>query len=210
MYKEFQIFCDFDGTITKEDTIGKFLKFFANDKWLDIEKLWKDGKIGSRECLKQQMELVRTLSKKESEDFFDSLEIDETFLDFYNEIKKRNIKFTIVSDGFDIFIYNVLKKYNIEGIKVFANKLEKIDGKFIPIYDDKYKLCKRKSGVCKCNVVEVERLEKHDLIYIGDGLSDVCVSSKMNKIYAKNYLAIYLSRNNIPYIRFNSFNDIKI
>ena len=210
MYKEFQIFCDFDGTITKEDTIGKFLKLFANDKWFEIEKQWKEGKIGSRECMKQQLELVKPLSQKELDYFFDSLEIDETFINFYNEIKKRNIKFTIVSDGFDIFIYNVLKNYNIEDIKVFANKLEIIGGKFIPIYDDKYKSCKRKSGVCKCKVVEEETLENHNLIYIGDGLSDACVSGKINKIYAKNYLAKYLSSNNIPYIEFNSFNEIKI
>ena len=74
--------------------------------------------------MKQQLELVRTLSQKELNEFFDSLEIDETFIDFYNETQKRKIPFTIVSDGFDYFIYNVLRKYKLEGIKVFANKLE--------------------------------------------------------------------------------------
>ena len=61
-----------------------------------------------------------------------------------------------------------------------------------------------------CNAFEEETLENHNLIYIGDGLSDACVSGKINKIYAKNYLAKYLSSNNIPYIEFNSFNEIKI
>lgn len=210
MKEKYQIFCDFDGTITKEDTIGVFLNRFADKKWIEIEKLWKDGKMGSRDCLKQQLELVKQLSPKELDEFFDSLEIDEYFIDFYNDIKKRNIKFTIVSDGFDIFIYNILKKYKLENIEVFANKLEIQNGKFIPIYDDKYKTCKRKSGVCKCKVVEDETLENHNLIYIGDGLSDACVSSKINKIYAKNYLAKHLSLNNIPYIEFKNFSEIKI
>ena len=210
MYRECQIFCDFDGTITKEDTIGAFLNRFADNRWLEIEKQWKDGEIGSRDCMKQQLELVRTLSQKELNEFFDSLEIDETFIDFYNETQKRKIPFTIVSDGFDYFIYNVLRKYKLEDIKVFTNKLEIKNGKFIPVYDDKYKACKRKSGVCKCKVVEHETLKGFQTVYIGDGLSDACVSGKINKIYAKEYLARYLSSNNIPYIEFNTFNDIKI
>ncbi|UKI42516.1 MAG: hypothetical protein L6V95_06285 [Candidatus Melainabacteria bacterium] len=67
MYRECQIFCDFDGTITKEDTIGAFLNRFADNRWLEIEKQWKDGEIGSRDCMKQQLELVRTLSQKRIE-----------------------------------------------------------------------------------------------------------------------------------------------
>lgn len=210
MNEKCQIFCDFDGTITKEDTIGKFLRLFADDKWLEIEKQWKDGNIGSRDCMTQQLALVCDISDNVLKKFYDNIEIDESFIGFYNDLKKRNIKFTIVSDGFDIFINNVLRKYDLQDIKVISNKLEIKDGKFIPIYDDKYKSCKRKSGVCKCKVTEDEKLENHNLIYIGDGLSDACVSGKMNKIYAKNYLAQYLSSKNIPYIKFNTFEEIKI
>lgn len=210
MNEKCQIFCDFDGTITKEDTIGKFLRLFADDKWLEIEKQWKDGKIGSRDCMTEQLALVKDVSDNDLKNFYYNIEIDESFIGFYNDLKKRNIKFTIVSDGFDIFINNVLRKYDLQDIKIISNKLEIKDGKFIPIYDDKYKSCKRKSGVCKCKAVEEESFDYNYLVYIGDGLSDTCVSGKMNKIYAKNYLAQYLSSNNIPYIKFNNFEEIKI
>lgn len=210
MNEKYQIFCDFDGTITKVDTIGEFLNRFADKKWLDVEKQWRNGQIGSRDCMIKQFSFIKNVSMSQLESFFNDIEIDETFIEFYNNVKKRNIKFTIVSDGFDIFIYNILKKYKLNDIDVFANRLKIKNGEFIPLYDDKYKDCKKQSGVCKCKVVEDKSIKDHEIIFIGDGLSDACVSGKISKIYAKNYLAQYLSSNNKPYIKFNSFNEIKI
>ena len=110
MNEKYQIFCDFDGTITKVDTIGEFLNRFANKKWLDVEKQWRNGQIGSRDCMIKQFSFIKNVSMSQLESFFNDIEIDETFIEFYNNVKKRNIKFTIVSDGFDIFIYNILGK----------------------------------------------------------------------------------------------------
>ena len=39
-----QIFCDFDGTITQEDTLNKFLRVYADKKWLELEEEWISGK----------------------------------------------------------------------------------------------------------------------------------------------------------------------
>ena len=38
--KNFQFFSDFDGTITKEDTLNKFLRVYAKTDWLEVEEKW--------------------------------------------------------------------------------------------------------------------------------------------------------------------------
>ena len=38
--KNFQFFCDFDGTITKEDTLNKFLRVYAKTDWLEVERCY--------------------------------------------------------------------------------------------------------------------------------------------------------------------------
>ena len=53
------ISCDFDGTITRSDTIDAILEQFALPQWLDVEAEWAAGKIGSRECLAQQAQYLR-------------------------------------------------------------------------------------------------------------------------------------------------------
>ena len=94
------IYCDFDGTITKEDTLRKFFTLFTGDKWLEAEQLWIEGQINSQECLISELNLIKNISQKELEEFLETIEIDEYFCEFYKFIKNRNYDFVILSDGF--------------------------------------------------------------------------------------------------------------
>ncbi len=55
MHSSSFVICDFDGTITLKDSTDLLLDRFADPAWLDIEKEWLLGKIGSRECLERQL-----------------------------------------------------------------------------------------------------------------------------------------------------------
>ena len=54
-----RIFVDFDGTISLEDTTDVVLERFADPSWQKVEAEWLAGHIGSRECMKRQVELMR-------------------------------------------------------------------------------------------------------------------------------------------------------
>ena len=123
--KNYQFFCDFDGTITKEDTLNKFLRVYANVEWTDIEDKWLRGEIGSKQCIEQQMQTFPLMEEKNVNDFIDSIEIDETFPDFLNYIKSENIDFYIVSDGFDFFI---------EKIRIKVDPIKKLLTLILPVY----------------------------------------------------------------------------
>lgn len=213
--KNLVVFSDFDGTITKEDTLNKFLRIFANSKWQEIEKQWLNGDIGSKQCLEEQMKLVPEMTQECLDEFVDSIKIDETFPDFYNFLKSENIDFYIVSDGFDYFIEKILKKHGIIDAKVFSNKLEFKDGNFYTYFPNTNNSCKRKSGVCKCHIVEKIRksntIVTNQVLYAGDGLSDFCVSGKVDFLFAKGSLLEYCKKNipNNHLIGFDSFEEIK-
>ena len=63
------VFVDFDGTIAPVDTTDLLLERFADPAWHRIEEEWKAGRIGSRECLVRQIDLVRA-SPEELDDSF--------------------------------------------------------------------------------------------------------------------------------------------
>lgn len=210
--KNIQVFSDFDGTITKEDTLNKFLSVYADKKWLEVEDRWIEGEIGSKECIEEQMKLFPDMTRKIMEDFVDSIEIDETFVPFYEYIKSENIDFYIVSDGFDLFIERILARYDIKDVKIFSNKLHFNNKKytFETAFPHCHHGCKRQSGVCKCNVVESNRIVTKSLIYAGDGMSDFCVSNKVDILFAKGSLLEYCKNTkNDNLIGFESFNEIK-
>ena len=76
-----EIFCDFDGTITKQDTIDLLLERIGEKSWLEYEKLWLEGKIGSRECMSKQIPLLQGGFKNIIK-VLEEVKIDETFKDF--------------------------------------------------------------------------------------------------------------------------------
>lgn len=196
------IYCDFDGTITKEDSVNGFFEMYAPKSWIDSEKLWVEGKISSRENAIIQVGLLNNISQKQLDDYINSIKIDDYFLEFVDFVKLNNIKLTILSDGFDLFIKKVLERYNLN-IPFYANKLTYRDGKFdidFPYYNES---CDKKAGMCKCN-----KVKEKSFCYIGDGTSDLCIAAKADFLFASKKLHEYCVKNNIKHSHFTSFRNI--
>ena len=196
------IYCDFDGTITKTDSVNSFFEKYASKNWLDSEKLWIEGKISSRENAVIQVGLLKNISQKQLDDFIEHIEIDDYFLEFVDYVKSKNIKLTILSDGFDLFIQKVLERYKLD-IPYYANNLIYKDGNFdieFPYYNEN---CDKKAGMCKCQKVKENRF-----CYIGDGTSDLCIASKADFLFASKNLHKYCKENHINHSHFTSFRNI--
>lgn len=196
------IYCDFDGTITKQDSVNEFFELYAAENWLDSEKLWIEGKISSKENAIIQVGLLKNISQKQLDDYINSIEIDDYFLDFVSYVKSKNIKLTILSDGFDLFIQKVLERYSLD-IPYYANKLIFKDSKFsieFPYYN---KNCDKKAGMCKC-----QKVKESKFCYIGDGTSDLCIATKADVLFASKNLHKYCKENDINHSHFTTFRNI--
>jgi len=202
------IVSDFDGTITKGDSLYNFFDKFASSEWLDVEDLWTKGKISSKECLIKEFELVKGLSEKLIEDYTKTIEIDEDFFDFIELTKKENADFIVVSDGIDYFINKILKNNNINNIKLITNHAEFINGKFTLSFPNGFVGCDNDSGTCKCKVVSDLKKTHDKIYYIGDGASDFCVSEKVDYLFAKSSLKKHCLEKNIKFKPFETFGDI--
>lgn len=203
------IFSDFDGTISRDDVIHSFITTFTRGDSSIAEKKWCRGELTSKECYKLQFELINGLSEKRFNDFLYSIEIDPYFEEFYELIKEKNKKLVIVSDGFDIFVETALKRHGIF-LPVFSNHL-KIENKagelfFDVEYPNIGKNCEIGIGTCKC---EVAQKYTNNFIYIGDGLSDRCISKKAGLIFAKKSLEKICKNEEMNYIHYDNFKDIK-
>ena len=202
MKKTDAIYWDFDGTITKKDSVNGFFEKYTGDKWLESEKLWIEGKISSRENAIIQTGLLKNISQKQLNDYINSIEIDDYFPDFVEFVKLKNIKLTILSDGFDLFIRKVLERNNLD-IPFFANKLIYKDGEFnieFPYYNEN---CDKKAGMCKC-----DKVKEKSFCYIGDGTSDLCIATKADFLFASKNLHKFCKENNIQHVPFKSFCNI--
>lgn len=197
------IYSDFDGTITKRDTVNAFLEQYADASWVESEKSWVEGKITSRENAIIQVGLIRPMTEKVLNEYIDSIEVDDCFLDFYRYTSRHDIRLTILSDGFDLFIERTLAKYGLKGIPFYANHLVCRDGRFGIEFPHFTASCKIGAGMCKCSKVSDDRY-----YYIGDGVTDLCVAKNAEVLFASKYLNKYCDENDIRHVTFNDFGDI--
>jgi len=197
-----KIYCDFDGTVSKKDSVNEFLRLFADEKWLEVEESWVRGEISSKVCLKKQTALLPKMDEAMLENYIHSVELSDGFIEFYEQMKRKGVEIVILSDGYDMFIKRTLQNHGLE-IKYFANTLLFENGKFDVEFHNTNPACSRDSGTCKC-----AQVRENDFCYVGDGVSDFCVAKKAKKVFAKSSLKNYCDKMGVEYTEFDDFNDI--
>jgi 2-hydroxy-3-keto-5-methylthiopentenyl-1-phosphate phosphatase len=197
-----RVFVDFDGTIAPVDTTDLLLERFAEPAWRGIEEEWKAGKIGSRECMVRQIDLVRA-TPSEMDTFIRTIEIDSGFAGFVSLFRRLGHGLMVVSDGLDRTIRTVLDRNDLD-IPYFANHLQWRG-------DDRWRLtfpfaktdCASLSGNCKCSFAEGRPRELS--ILVGDGRSDFCLANRADLVLAKASLLKHCRQAGLPHIAFEDF-----
>jgi 2-hydroxy-3-keto-5-methylthiopentenyl-1-phosphate phosphatase len=198
-----QLIVDFDGTISLDDTTDLLLEEFADPSWQDIEAEWLSGKIGSRECMMRQVDLVRA-TPAEMDAFIDRIEIDWHFKSFIRQAQRHELPITIVSDGLDYIIHSVLRRAGLDNLQVAANHLSyKGERQWRLTSPHASNTCHSQSGTCKC-AIAAQRSDKMTLV-IGDGRSDRCVAEDADFVFAKSGLIKFCEDKQLPFTAFNDF-----
>jgi 2,3-diketo-5-methylthio-1-phosphopentane phosphatase len=200
---QFSVSCDFDGTITRTDTVNALLSQFAEPQWLDIEEDWCAGKFGSRECLAAQTKLLR-IEPKALDAFIDAVEVDPDVKGFFDDCLKLNLPVSVVSDGYDWIVRRVLGRIGVRGVPVVANRLVHTGGdRWAALFPHTAQNCG--SGVCKCAAANAQA----QMVHIGDGRSDMCVSDLADIVFAKGHLLQSRLERGLDSVGFETFSEIR-
>ena len=198
---------DFDGTITRRDTVDSLLNAFAHSSWKAIEAEWLAGRIDSRRCMTEQLALVK-LEQRELMEFLRRVDIDPSFNDFYHDARKIGTP-VIVSDGLDLVIEHLMQVGTLPRMPFFANRAEFGHSRLHISFPHGSVDCAVNSGVCKCAVMGTfARRFGGATVLIGDGMSDKCIAGRADYVFAKGALAQYCEEQQMPYTAFCSFADI--
>jgi len=209
--KQFKIFLDFDGTITRND-VGEeiFRKFLDSDNVNRIVDDLVTNKISSRECWESLCESALIKNKNEFDKFILSQEIEPTLHRFAEYCEANGFDLFVLSDGFDYYIEKILKRENLDHLKVFSNKLILNDeGKMIPSFPYYNADC-RSSANCKRNHIIENSGEDDYTVFIGDGNSDIDAIQYIDFIFAKDDLLKFCEMQRITYFPFKNFDDVVV
>lgn len=201
------VFFDFDNTIALFDVLDDIIKRFSVDRnWITFEQAWLRGQIGSRICLEGQLRSVK-VTKKDLSRYLSRIIIDPYFHKLFALLKKEGIKPVILSDSFIFIIKSILKNNGINGIKIYANNLRFKQARLIPNFPYINKRCLRCAHCKKKNLLK-KTIRDKIIIYIGDGLSDVCPAQCSDIVFAKGRLLEYFRKKKRLCIAYNNLEDI--
>lgn len=202
---KYKVFFDFDNTITTFDVLDLVIEHFSADRdWEKLEKDWRAGHIGAKECLEGQLKSLR-LSRNTLNEYLSHIKLDPYFKKLLAFFRKRGIHPVILSDSFSPIIKRVLENNGIRGLKVYANRLKFSNGRLIPSFPFFTKECSR-CAHCKRRHITNGRNKK--TVYIGDGLSDICPSEEADLVFAKGSLLDHLSKANRPCVAFENLEGV--
>ena len=206
--KNYTVFLDFDNTITKLDVIDDMLiRFSKDDRWVELEKKWKDGLIGSRDCLRGQIGGIR-ITRRDLDQYLSGVGLDTYFKRLMRLFKSKNIKTVILSDNFDYILKKILKTNGLSRLKTHSNKLKVSKNRLVPYFPSTNKDCARSCGHCKNRNLSANAGKGSRVVYIGDGLSDACPSKHADLVFAKDELQKYLKTKKLPHIPIKGLKDV--
>ena len=201
---DIRVLVDFDGTIVPGDVTDHIYRSFAGPQWLEREALWQSGRMSSRECMGKQVDLIRA-SRADIARAVSERDIDPAFAAFVAECRARHIPVTVVSDGFDLAIETVLKRYKLN-LPYVANHLAWLGGdRWRLEFPNRNAACKTEAGNCKCRQVVAGATRT---VVIGDGRSDFCVASNASFVLSKSNLTAHCRKVGVRHWAIDGFAEV--
>jgi len=207
------LFLDFDGTISRRDAVDAILETYADPKWLTFEAEWRAGRIGSRDCLRAQMALVRA-SRKQMDALLDEIGIDEGLVALLQMCAMEDIPAHIISDGFDYCIRRILSGASkrvaalLRGGRVCAGHLESRGHLWRTEFPFFHQTCGHGCATCKPALMRLLNRTNAPAIFVGDGLSDRYAVESADLVFAKDGLAAYCADHSIEYVPYQNLGDV--
>ena len=193
------VFCDFDGTITSQDSIVFLTERFGGGPGFRSGALAriKSGEWSVFEAIEYELASVTISWEEAARVLRAKIKVDSFFEDFVAFCNERSLRIQVVSSGMrpvvELFIGHL-------GLEIYAHPVT-ISAQGWHYQPD--------ATVMKVPVLEEARRHTKRLIYVGDGTSDVCAIPYVDDLFAKRYLADYCQANGVPYIPFDTFDDVQ-
>jgi 2-hydroxy-3-keto-5-methylthiopentenyl-1-phosphate phosphatase len=200
---------DFDGTITWKDVSFLFLDAFVGPRWREELKEYTARKISVGAFNTKVFSMIKA-GKQELLDYMfrsGKVEIRPGFRELLDYCSGRGFRFIIVSNGIDFYIEALLKDMGIENVEFHAASSRFVPGQGMDVRyigpDGK----QMETGL-KEAYTELMQGDGCDVIYAGNGVSDIYPARRARHVFATGDLLERCRQEGLACIPFNDLHDI--
>ena len=201
MQKGSRIIVDWDGTITRRDTLHMVVEKFGDPQV--FSKM--EGGLGRRALSLE--EVIRSEFATLTAPLEEVVHFLQETVTLRAGFRRFNERFapeiTVLSSGFIELIEPVMQREQLT-FPLIANRLEPAPNGWRVIWTEK-----RRCDICgeSCKRMRVIAGTR-PVLYVGDGYSDWCGAQSADRIFARATLARLLKERGIPFTPFETFDEI--
>ncbi len=192
-----KVVLDWDGTVTEVDSLHLVLLEFGDEKIYDAAENRLGRELTLHEVIALEFESVRAPLDEVVGWVQENVRVRAGFHELV-----RVHRPLVVSSGFHELIEPVLAREGLE-VEVVANRVE--------ARPEGWRARFRTADACTVCAQPCKRSDVRGLgefVYVGDGFSDRCVSLAATRVFARDGLADYLESRDVPFERFDDFNQL--
>jgi HAD superfamily phosphoserine phosphatase-like hydrolase len=201
------ILIDYDGTICRT-SISDMIMVEASVRpgWREIDDAYDEGRIGSRESL----ELFLPLLPVDPAPLYATAERqphDASFPAFVARAREAGATVEVVSDGFGFYVGRNLARIGVPGLPISTADMTWSEAGPALAFPSGHPAC-LVCGTCKRERVLAHQAIGCHVAFVGDGVSDRYAAAHADTILAKDRLATVCEDEGIPYVSWETFDDV--
>jgi 2-hydroxy-3-keto-5-methylthiopentenyl-1-phosphate phosphatase len=203
------IACDFDGTITRHDTLHLIVARYGDPGlWQAIEPRLRAGEVTLEQAMQEEFAGVRATPQQVRDLVLRDAGLRDGFREFVAWTRDRGHRLLILSSGFRSVIDAVLRRWGLGHLEVASHEAEFTPEGSRLVWADRGERCAICGRRCKRHDVRT-RLDGEVLVLVGDGVSDRCVARMADVVFARAHLARDLTANGVPFLPFEDFHEVR-
>lgn len=197
------VFCDFDGTITAEETFVAVLKKFSPQLCAQLLPEMYARRVTLREGVRKILESIPSSRYEEILEFTQIQPIRPGFVQLLDFLEFQGVPFVVVSGGLRGMVETVLDR--------LVHRVHAIHAVDVDSSNSYLKVHSQYEGgtelVAKVQVMM--QYPAYEKIAIGDSITDLNMALQASLVFARDRLAQYLDEQRKPYIPWNEFSDVR-
>lgn len=204
------VFCDFDGTITAEETFVGMLKEFTPELSAQLMPQMYARQLTLRAGVRQLLESIPSARYPEIIEYAKTKAIRSGIVELLDFLDARGVPFVVVSGGLRVMVEATLSQAGMgeKSLKERVAAIYAVDldpsHDFLQVHSD------FEEGTEMVSKVQV--MAQHpaaEQIAIGDSVTDLNMALYAPVVFARDRLIDYMNEHNQPYIPWNDFFDIR-
>jgi 2-hydroxy-3-keto-5-methylthiopentenyl-1-phosphate phosphatase len=204
------VFCDFDGTITAEETFVGMLKEFAPELSEQLMPEMYALRLTLREGVRQLLESIPSARYPEIIEYVHSKPIRPGLEELLDFLDAEGVPFVVVSGGLRGMVETVLSRASM-GTPSLLERVAAIYAVDVETTGDFLGVHPELEGDTEL-VSKVRVMARHpadEQVAIGDSVTDLNMALTAPVVFARDRLIQYLDEQNKSYIPWNDFFDVR-